>query len=690
MAAYTNRLIHESSPYLRQHAHNPVDWYPWGAEAFERARRENKPVLLSVGYSACHWCHVMERESFEDPETARLMNDHFVNIKVDREERPDIDQIYMAAVQMLAGHGGWPMTVFLTPDGKPFYGGTYFPPEDRYGMPSFRRVLLGVAQAYREKGDDVQRSVAQVMAGLQGANASAPSARLPDASLVLGAAAALARAYDEQDGGLGQAPKFPNAPALDLFLRAYHQSRDTRYRDMVLHTLRRMAHGGVYDQLGGGFHRYSVDRHWLVPHFEKMLYDNAQLVPLYLSAYQVSGDELFAAVARETLDYVVREMRDPAGGFYSTQDADSEGEEGKFFLWERTEVEQILGRERAEIACRYWDVSDAGNFEHRNILHVTLDFAQLAKLFHCEEAALRQLIADGRAKLFAARERRVKPCRDEKILTSWNALMISAFAKAAALFDNEHYRQTALAAVAFVQEKLQRGDRLLSSYKDGVARLNGYLDDYAFFAAALLDVFEAVQQRCYLAAAAELVDSMLARFWDVDKGGFFFTSDDHEALIIRAKPSVDASVPSGNSVALHDLLRLYHYTHRSVYLDRAEAMLRLFADAMAQQPFAFANMICALDFYARPPCEIVVVAQPGPDARGLLARIRAAYVPNRTLVVVNPADADELPPLATGKRQIDGRPTVYVCRNMACSPPATTWEEVEPLLAGPGTTSESL
>ena len=684
MAEHTNRLIHESSPYLRQHAHNPVDWYPWGAEAFERARCENKAVLLSVGYSACHWCHVMERESFEDPETARLMNELFVNIKVDREERPDVDHIYMAAVQMLTGHGGWPMTVFLTPDGQPFYGGAYFPPQDRSGMPGFRRVLIAVEQAYRNKPDDVQRSVAQIMAGLQRTDAYEPAARLPDATLVLEAAAALARMYDERDGGLGQAPKFPNAAPLDLFLRAYHQSGDVRYRDMVLHTLRSMARGGIYDQVGGGFHRYSVDRHWLVPHFEKMLYDNAQLVPLYLSAYQIGGDEFFAAIARETLDYVAREMRDPAGGFYSTQDADSEGQEGKFFLWGRAEVERILGTELAEIACRYWDVSDPGNFEQRNILHVTLDLAPLAKLFRRDEAEMRRLIADAQAKLFAARERRVKPGRDDKILTSWNGLMISAFAKAAALFDDELYRRVATEAVVFVEGKLQRADRLLSTYKDGVAKLNGYLDDYAFFAAALLDVFEAVQDRRYLGAAAKLADSMMEHFWDERAGAFFFTSDDHEALIVRTKPSFDGSIPSGNSVALHTLLRLYHYTGRPAYLERAEALLRLFAGAMQQQPFGFANMICAFDFYARGPREIVVVAQPGSETRALLARIRATFMPNHTLVVVDPADPWALPPLLAGKMQIDGRPTVYVCHKMTCSPPATTWEELQPLLAGEG------
>ena len=558
MATHTNRLIHETSPYLRQHAHNPVDWYPWGEEALARARQENKPILLSVGYSACHWCHVMEHESFEDEATAQLMNEHFVSIKVDREERPDVDHIYMNAVQILTGRGGWPMTVFLTPDGKPFYGGTYFPPEDRHGLPSFRRVLLAIAQAYREKPEDVQKTVGQLMAGLQRMEALQPSGQPLDASLVVEAASKLAGAYDEDHGGIGQAPKFPNEALFELFLRAYRGTGQQKYLDMLLHTLRRMAHGGIYDQLGGGFHRYSVDERWLVPHFEKMLYDNAQLVPLYLSAYQLTGDRFFGDVARDVLEYVTREMRSAAGGFYSTQDADSEGEEGKFFLWDVAEVRRVLGDDAAEIVCRYWDVSEAGNFERRNILHVTLEVEQLAKMFRRDVEETRRLLADARAKLFAVREQRIKPGLDDKMLTAWNALMISAYAKAAEVLGEPHYQQIAVDAVNFIEATLQRGDRLLSTYKDGVAKLNGYLDDYAFFVAALLDVFELVQDRRYLDRAAALMDATIAHFWDPQAGAFFFTSDDHEALIVRSEPAFDGSIPSGNSVAARNLLRLYH------------------------------------------------------------------------------------------------------------------------------------
>jgi len=681
VAQRTNRLIHETSPYLRQHAHNPVDWFPWGEAALERARQENKPILLSVGYSACHWCHVMERESFEDEAIARLMNEHFVNIKVDREERPDVDHVYMNAVQMLTGRGGWPMTVFLTPDGKPFYGGTYFPPVDRHGMPAFPRVLAAVAEAYAQKPAEVAKTVAEVMAALERLETPRPSTYALDGAVLLAAASHLAGSYDETFGGVGHAPKFPNTSVLDLFLRVYCGGGEPRYLEMVLHTLRQMARGGMYDQLGGGFHRYSVDERWLVPHFEKMLYDNAQLVPLYLAAYQLSGDAFFARIARDTLEYVCREMRHPDGGFYSTQDADSEGVEGKFFLWDVTEVREQLGDEAAEIACRYWDVSAPGNFEHRNILHVTLDVEQLARLFRRDPEDVGRLLDDSRGRLLATREKRVKPHRDDKILTAWNALMISAFAKTAEVFEDERYADIAVTGVSFIEGTLQRGDRLLSTYKDGTAKLNGYLDDYAFFIAALLDVFELVQERRYLERAKALADSMLQHFWDAQGGGFFFTSDDHEALIVRSKPAFDGSIPSGNSVAAHDLLRLYHFTERTEYLERAETLLRLFAGSMREQPFGFSRMLCSLDFFVRQPREIVLVGAPdSAETNKLLRQLRQVFLPNRSLMVVDPAHTDHLPALARGKTQIGSQPTVYVCHNKTCSAPATTWAEVRPLL----------
>jgi len=678
MTRAANRLARESSPYLRQHAHNPVDWYPWGEEAFAAARRDDKPILLSVGYSACHWCHVMERESFEDEAIARQMNENFVNIKVDREERPDVDHIYMTAVQILTGRGGWPMTVFLTPDGRPFYGGTYFPPVDRHGMPGFPRVLEIIARKYREDPQDIQAAVHEIGDRLRSVEAVNGDGSLPTSDCAPAAAAALASAYDERHGGIGQAPKFPNTGALDLFLRAGHASGDSRYTAMALHTLRQMACGGIYDQLGGGFHRYSVDERWLVPHFEKMLYDNAQLVPLYLSAYQISGDAFFARIARETLAYVTREMRDPQGGFYSTQDADSEGVEGKFFVWERGEVDALLGDD-AEIACRVWDITEEGNFEGRNILHVTLDLAQAARLFRRPAEEIAAVLERARDILFAARRSRIAPARDDKMLTSWNGLMISAFARAAEVLGDDSYAETARDAVAFIDRTLRRGDRLFATCKDGLAKLNGYLDDYAFYAAAMIDLYEALQDPADLTSARRLADAMIDHFWDTESAGFFFTSDDHEELIVRSKPSFDGSIPSGNAVATMTLLRLHHHTGESRYLERAEAVLRLYSRAAANQPFAMANLIAAADFHARGPREITVVSStPGDDP--LLRRLRACYIPNRVLSVITPERCATAPPLLAGKKQIGGRTTVYVCHRQTCSAPATEWATVEPLL----------
>ncbi len=679
---HTNRLIDESSPYLLQHAHNPVDWYPWGDEAFAVARREGKPILLSVGYSACHWCHVMERESFENPSIAALMNEHFVNIKVDREERPDVDHIYMSAVQLLTGRGGWPMTVFLLPDGKPFYGGTYFPPEDRHGMPGFSRVLEVIARKYREAPSEVEAAVGEITARLAQLESVSGSEKLPGENLLVAAADSLARAYDEDHGGIGQAPKFPNTAPLDLWLRASHATGDPRYANMTLHTLRKMARGGVYDQLGGGFHRYSVDRVWLVPHFEKMLYDNAQLVPVYLSAFQISGDAFFADVARGTLDYVLREMRDPNGGFYSTQDADSEGVEGKFFVWDRDEIYRLLDEPTAEIACRYWDVTDEGNFEDHNILHVTLDIEQIARMFRRSPEDISHLIANARTTLLAARNARIAPQRDEKMLTSWNGLMISAFARAAEVFADATYAEVVRHAISFVDTHLRRADRLLATYKGGVAKLNGYLDDYAFYANALVDAFEALQDNSYLDSAQRLCHALTRHFWDEERGGFFFTSDDHEKLIVRSKPAFDGSIPSGNSVAASALLRLYHHTGDPVFLKPAERILELFGSSAANQPFGLANMIAAMDFHRRGPKEIAVIVDRQRAASDpIVKRIRAAYIPNRTLTLLDPDPSAARPAILTGKGQIDGKTTVYVCQHMTCSAPVTEWDQLAPLIA---------
>jgi len=679
---HPNRLIHETSPYLLQHAHNPVNWYPWCSEAFENARKENKPILLSIGYSACHWCHVMERESFEDEQIASVMNDLFINIKVDREERPDLDDIYMNAVQMLTGRGGWPMTVFLTPDGKPFYGGTYFPPEDRYGMPGFPKILHGVARAYQERPQDVQKSVDQILETLQRLSLSEESRERFAKDSIARAAAQVSHAYDPNYGGLGQAPKFPNAGAYELLLRQYHHSKNPRFLEMVVHTLTRMAEGGIYDHLGGGFHRYSVDEKWLVPHFEKMLYDNAQLVRIFAQAYCATSVPLFKRVVGETTDYLLREMLHPDGGFYSTQDADSEGEEGKFFVWSVEEIRRILGEETSEIFARIYDVSELGNFEGQNILHPILTWEQAGKLFKSDPMDVERTMSGARKKLFEVREQRAKPFRDEKIITSWNGLMLSGLAEAIKINPKQAYIDAAKQTLGLIFDRMVERGFLLHMYKDGVAKVPGYLDDYAFLAVGLLDLYEVTFEPSALDRAIRLTQTMLEEFWDDAEGGFFYTGNSHEKLITRTKPVLDASIPSGAAMATQLLLRLHYFTGTKDYFDRAEKVLRLNYDSMVKQPFGFAHMLCALDFYLDKPKEIILVGDlKDPNSHEIAGRIRSLFLPNKTLRQVAPAEPlEKISPLLQGKNPIDNKPTVYVCHNFTCSAPVTRWQELMPLL----------
>ncbi|MGH7771600.1 MAG: thioredoxin domain-containing protein [Candidatus Binatia bacterium] len=681
---HTNQLIHETSPYLLQHAHNPVDWHPWGEEAFQKAKTESKPVLLSIGYSACHWCHVMEQESFENEEIAALMNDNFVNIKVDREERPDLDEIYMNAVQMLTGRGGWPMTVFLTPEGKPFYGGTYFPPEDRYGVPGFPKILKAVAEAYRERPQEVEKSVEQILNALNRPSNFQESQRPFSRDTMAQSAEQLSQAYDPDYGGLGRAPKFPNAGVFEFFLRHYRLSKNRHFLEMVTHTLTKMAEGGIYDHLGGGFHRYSVDEKWLVPHFEKMLYDNAQLIRTYVQVFCLTQEPLFKRVVEETLGYLLREMLHPEGGFYSTQDADSEGEEGKFFIWSPEEIMRIVGEEASEILCRTYDVSDFGNFEGKNILHPILTLEQSAKLFKRDLKEIQGMMAEAKTKLFQEREKRVKPFRDEKILISWNGLMLSGLAEASKISPDARYLQAAEKTVNFIFTKMFEGGLLLHTCKDGQAKLHGYLDDYAFLIVGLLDLYEASLERSTLEQALQLAETMIREFWDDIEGAFFYTGKSHEQLISRTKPAFDGSIPSGNSIATQALLRLYHYTGREDYLKRAEKVLRLYYDAMEKQPFGFAHMLSALDFYLEKPKEIVLVGEKKDRAtQDLLSKIHSLYLPNKTLQLVAPGESlKKTSPLLEGKTQLNGKPTVYVCHNFTCSQPVTEWEELKKLLEG--------
>jgi uncharacterized protein len=688
---HTNRLIHETSPYLLQHAHNPVDWFPWGPEAFEKARAENKPLLLSIGYSACHWCHVMEHESFENESIAAIMNEHFVSIKVDREERPDLDHIYQSVVQMLSGQGGWPLTMFLTPEQEPFYGGTYFPPEDRYGRPGFPRILAAVSDAYHRRPGEVTKSIQQIREGLQKLSSleASPGELSPD--ILTNAARALANNFDMVHGGFGTQPKFPNSSSLEYLLRYWHVSGNENFLNMAKLATRKMASGGIYDHLGGGFHRYSVDDHWLVPHFEKMLYDNAQLLPLYLNMYQITHDEFYARVARETLTYVKREMLAPEGGFYTTQDADSAGEEGKFFVWTKAEVDALLG-EASRLFCRYYDITGTGNWEHgNNILHLTVSLDQTAKMFNKPLDEVATSLGSSKAILFAAREQREKPFRDEKILTSWNGLMLSGMVQAYSVLGDAEALQAVRNTITFLQGHMLRDGRLLSVYKDGQAKLNGYLDDYAFLSAALLDAFEATFTPAYFDLAQQLINTMLEEFWDAEQWGFFFTGKSHETLIERTKSVYDQAIPSGTSVATTTLLRLYHYTGKAAYLERAEQVLYLVRRHMEQQPFGVGSLLATLDFYVRKPQEIVLIGTPdAEDTQAMLRALHQQYLPNKVLFQIDPqhvtAALAALPLLRdvlAGKAQVDGKATVYVCHNFTCSLPVTDPEALTALLARP-------
>ena len=684
-AAHTNRLSRETSPYLLQHAHNPVDWYPWSPEAFERARREDKPVLLSVGYSACHWCHVMERESFEREEIAALMNELFVNIKVDREERPDVDQIYMQAVQSMTGHGGWPMTVFLTPDGVPFYGGTYFPPEDRHGLPAFPRLIQAVAEAYRSRRGEVVESGRQLIDAMRQHERLRQSASLLTDDVLMTAYQGLAQEFDEREGGVGQAPKFPQPMNWEFVLRFWKRTGNPRALDMTRLTLTKMARGGMYDQLGGGFHRYSVDAHWLVPHFEKMLYDNAQLASLYLHAWLATGDADCRRITEETLDYMLREMAHPAGGFFSAQDADSEGEEGKFFVWSEDELRAALpDAEMARAALAYWGVSGGPNFEGRNILCVPREPAAVAGELGLSPDRLAGLIAGARKILFAIRDRRVHPGLDDKVLASWNGLALAAFAEAGRALDRPDYTAAAVKGGEFLTSAMLNGGRLLRSWKDGQARIKGYLEDYAMVGAGLLALYEATFDRRWLDESRRLAEAALSLFWDAEKELFFDTGADQEALVVRPRNLFDNAVPSGSSVAIDWLLRLAVFFGEERYEPLALKALRPVADLMGRHPSGFGRYLTALDFHLGPVAEVALVWPAGPeDAAPLVREVFGRYLPNRVVVGAaqgSPAAAGM--PLLTDRPAVDGKPTAYVCRRFVCQTPVTEPQALARQLAG--------
>jgi uncharacterized protein YyaL (SSP411 family) len=663
-----NRLAEETSPYLLQHKDNPVDWLPWGSAALERAVEEDKPILLSIGYSACHWCHVMERESFEDEATARLINESFVPIKVDREERPDVDDIYMEAVQGMTGQGGWPLTVFLDPEGVPFYGGTYFPPEPRQGMPSFKQVLEATSGAYRTQREELREAAARIRESLGAVGRVEQSDQPLDQALLSQALSGLQGGFDRANGGFGGAPKFPPASVLEFLL-------DRGQNDPVRLTLDKMMHGGIYDQLGGGFHRYSVDAGWLVPHFEKMLYDNALLARVYLHGWQVMGEERWRRVSEETLDWALREMRGPEGGFHSALDADSEGEEGRFYVWDEEEMRTALTEagvtaDAIERVLGYWGVSPAGNFEGRNILHVPLG----------PSAQRPQELEDARTALYSWRDRRVRPGLDDKRICSWNALMIAALADAGAALDRQDYLDAACSCARFVMESMRDSDgHLRRTWKDGEARLNAYLEDHAFLVEALLRLYEATLEVRWFDAARETADVMIERFADEERGGFFTTSNDHEELIARRKDVGDHPIPSGNSAAAYGLLRLAALTGERPYEERAVGTMRLFAPASARHPDAFGHLLQAIDFNLSPVREVALVAPTnGVDGSARMAElaqvVRRAHRPH--VVLAGGPEGSERPELLRERPAVEGKPAAYVCEHFTCKAPVTEPQEL--------------
>ncbi|MFO0919182.1 MAG: thioredoxin domain-containing protein [Planctomycetaceae bacterium] len=686
----TNRLAGETSPYLLQHARNPVDWHPWDDVSLNLAKELDRPIFLSIGYSACHWCHVMEHESFENPEIAAVMNAGFVNIKVDREERPDLDQIYMNAVTAMTGHGGWPMSVFLTPDLQPFFGGTYWPPETRWGRPGFREVLAAVQDAWQNRRDAVSHQAEELTQAVIHASQPVSGESTLEENLLRNALRSLLRNADRVHGGFGSAPKFPHPMDLRVLLRCARRFGDEEAIEIVRLTLDKMAAGGIYDQLGGGFARYSTDERWLAPHFEKMLYDNALLVPVYLEAYQITKHRDDLRVVRETLDYVLREMTQPQGGFYSTQDADSEGEEGKFFVWSEAEILAVLGPDDGKVFCVCYDVTPGGNWEHQNILNRPKTTQSVASLLNRSAADLETLLAKCRRRLFEIRSQRIPPGRDEKILAGWNGLMIAAMAQAGAVLQEPKYLEAAKSAAEFVLSQMMRpttsspgkdhADRLWHCWKDGRARFPAYLDDYACLIDGLVELAQATFDAAYLDQAGRLAQSMIEQFADPEAGGFFYTADDHEALIARNKEIHDNATPSGNGMAATALLKLGRLTGRRDWEAKAVETLQMMSGTLARLPSAAGQALIALDFLIGPNYELMLVAgQDVATADRTVEFVQERFLPNKVFWRQNSEETvpQALEPLLAGKSAIDGQTSWYVCQEGACQTPVSGWEAIQ-------------
>jgi uncharacterized protein YyaL (SSP411 family) len=670
-----NRLAEETSPYLLQHADNPVDWYPWGEEALSRARTEDKPILLSIGYSACHWCHVMAHESFENVKIADVMNKNFINIKVDREERPDLDNIYMQAVQAITGSGGWPLTVFLTPSREPFFGGTYFPPDDRHGLPGFPRVLHAVAETYKNRRGDIEEAAQQIMAVLTSQSGATDSKAPLEKDILKQAYLALEKDFDWENGGFGRAPKFPQPLTLDFLLRYSHQSRNTNALKMVEITLEKMAKGGIYDQLGGGFHRYATDNQWLVPHFEKMLYDNALLSRVYLYAYLVTGNELFRSVTEWTLDYVLRELTGPEGGFYGAQDADSEGIEGKYYLWTPEEIIEVVGENNGQAVMDYFGVTSEGNFEGGNILHVARQLKPDAS----------SIIDQDKASLLDRREKRMKPGCDTKILASWNGLMLSSLAEAACILERRDYLAAAVANGSFLLSSMVVNGHLRHTYKDGISKIDGYLDDYAMVIQGLMSLHQATLDGEWLRQAIRLTNIMLERFWDESTGILYDTGEGHRELIIRPQSKFDGAMPCGVSTATMVLLKLGRLTDSAHLEQIAIKTLQTVREPLPRYPLGFSNWLCALDFYLSESKEVAIIGpSSSPATLELLHTLCNTWSPNMVIAAYDPTDPAPLVELTLfeNRGMINNQPAVYVCRRHSCQLPVTDPVALEKQLRG--------
>jgi uncharacterized protein YyaL (SSP411 family) len=667
-----NHLIHETSPYLLQHVNNPVDWYGWNNTALKKAKDENKPIFLSIGYSACHWCHVMAHESFENEEVAKFMNENFVNIKVDREERPDIDDIYQKVCQIATGQGGWPLSIFLTPDQKPFYIGTYFPVLDSYGRPGFGSICRQLSQSWKEKPKDIEKSAENFLNALHKPETILPSKL--ERILLDEAAMNLYQLGDSSFGGFGSAPKFPNAANISFLFRYAKLSGLSKFNEFALKTLKKMAKGGIFDQIGGGFHRYSTDARWLVPHFEKMLYDNALIPVNYVEAYQITKDPFYLDVLQKTLDFVLREMTSPEGGFYSAYDADSEGIEGKFYVWSKHEIKEILGSD-ADIFCLYFDVTDGGNWEGNNILCNNLNISTVAFNFGISEDKVKEILNTCSEKLLKIRSTRVSPGLDDKILVSWNSLMITAFAKGYRVTNDSRYLNAAKTCIDFIENTLFEDEKLLRTYKNGTAKIDGFLEDYSYFANALLDVFEIEPNPKYLNLSLKLGNYLVNHFWDSKNNSFFMTSDNHEKLIIRPKSNYDLSLPSGNSVSSFLMLRLYHLSQEQHFLEITRKILESQAQMAAENPFGYGYLLNTLCIYLEKPSEITIINTENSE---LCKSILNDYLPNSFIVTIN--NSNQLSNLSgisffTGK-SFEDKTSVFVCKNLTCSLPLYSIDDV--------------